>query len=298
MMVRSTKDAAMSEARKVLVTGATGKQGGAVARALLARGHEVHAVTRNVASANAKALAEQGAKLTAGDFSKPDAIAAAMKDVDSVFAMSTPFEAGEEAEIRQGKALVDAAVQAGVDHFVYTSVAAADRNTGIPHFDSKYEVEQHLAGTKLAWSVVAPVYFMENLLFPNTLQALREGSYASPLPPDRKLQQIAVDDIGKFAAHVIDRRDPFLGKRIDIAGDELTGAEQAKILGEVLGKDIGTFTIPMAQIRSMSEDLALMYEWFIEHGYDGDIEALRGSHPEVEWQRFGDWARRVVPAVT
>ena len=172
----------MSDARKVLVTGATGKQGGAVARALLGRGHEVHAVTRNVESAAAMALAELGAKVTQGDFTKPEAIAAAMKGVDSVFAMSTPFEGGIDAEIEQGIALADAAIEAGVEHFVYTSVAGADRGTGIPHFDSKYAVEQHLAGTKLAWTVIAPVYFMENLLFPNTLQALRNGNYATPLP--------------------------------------------------------------------------------------------------------------------
>ena len=286
----------MSEpsARKVLVTGATGKQGGAVARALLAGGHEVHAITRNADSTAARALAQRGAKLVVADFDRPQTLVDAMKQVDSVFAMSTPFEAGLDAETRHGIALVDAAVKAGVGHFVYTSVASANKDTGIPHFDSKYAVEQHLAGTDLDWTVVAPVYFMENIFMPSTLQALKGGAYATPMPPDRKLQQIAVDDIGAFGAHVIAAREPFFGQRIDIAGDDLTANEQAKILGEVLGREIGVVTVPMDAIRSISDDLAIMYEWFIEVGYKGDVAAMRKTYPAVTWQSFGDFARRTL----
>jgi uncharacterized protein YbjT (DUF2867 family) len=215
--------------------------------------------------------------------------------VDTVFAMGTPFEAGEAAEVAQGIAIVDAAVGADIDHFVYTSVASADKNTGIPHFDSKFEVERHLASTELDWSVVAPVYFMENLFFGENLGALQNGSYPAPLPSDLPLQQVAVADIGAFGALVVDRKDDFVGRRVEIASDELTSAESAVVLSQLLGRPVEHFEVPMEQIRAFSEDFALMYEWFIDTGYSVDIGGLRADYPEVGWHRFTDWAAAVVP---
>ena len=214
----------MANSKLVLVTGVTGKQGGAVARALIAKGHRVRGMTRNVESDAARAVAALGVDLVAGDFRDSDSLAAAVAGVDTVFAMGTPFEAGEDAEIAQGVALVDAAVDAEIDHFVYTSVASADKSTGIPHFDSKWEVEKHLASTALDWSVIAPVYFMENLFFGENLGALQNGSYPVPLPLDLSLQQVAVADIGAFGALVVDRKDDFVGRRVEIASDESTSA--------------------------------------------------------------------------
>ncbi len=286
----------MPNSKLVLVTGVTGQQGGAVARALIAKGHRVRGMTRNVDSDAAQAVAALGVDLVVGDFGDSDSLAAAVTGVDTVFAMGTPFEAGEAAEIAQGVAIVDAAVAAEVDHFVYTSVASADKSTGIPHFDSKFEVEKHLASTGLDWSIIAPVYFMENLFFGENLGALQNGSYPTPLPADLPLQQVAVADIGAFGALVVDRKDEFVGRRVEITGDELTSAESAVVLGELLDRPIGHFEVPMEQIRAFSEDFAIMYEWFIDTGYSVDIDGLRATYPEVGWHRFVDWAAAVVPA--
>ena len=122
----------MADSKLIFVTGATGKQGGAVARALLAQGHRVRGMTRNVNSTGVKSLAGLGAKMVAGDFKDPESLVAAATGVDAMFAMSTPFEAGEQAEIREGIALVDAAVAAGVDHFVCASIASANKIRGFP----------------------------------------------------------------------------------------------------------------------------------------------------------------------
>ena len=280
----------MSNAKTVLVTGATGQQGGAVARSLLAAGHRVRGMTRNVGSEAARALGALGAQMVAGDFARPDSLSEAVAGVDAVFAMSTPFEGGEAAEIAQGIALVDAAASAAVGHFIYASVASADKNTGIPHFDSKYEVEKHLGSSSLDWSVVAPVYFMENLFFPQSLEALRTGTYAIAMPSDVPLQQVAVADIGAFGALVVDQKDTFVGRRVDIAGDALTSAESAEALSRVLDVPIANYEIPIDQIRAFSEDFALMYEWFVDTGYSVDVEGLRAAYPSVGWQRFTDWA--------
>lgn len=276
----------------VLVTGATGKQGGATARALLPRGHQVRAMTRNLRSPAAGRLAREGAEIVTGDFRDRETLTAAMQGVDAVFAMTTFFEEGVAAEVEQGRALADAARAARVPHLVYTSVCSADRRTGIPHFDSKAEVERYLAASGVPHTVIAPVSFMENVYGPHVLDGLRQGVYASALPTDRKLEQVAVDDIGQFAALVIEQGDRMVGKRIDLASDELSGAEEAAILSEVLGRDIRYQEVPLDALREQSEEMAVMYEWFDRVGYDADITGLRRDYPDVGWHTFADWARQ------
>jgi len=281
----------MTDTRRVLVTGATGQQGGAVARALLDKGHQIRALTRNPASDRAVALRERGAEVFLGSFDDAGTLAAAVDGVDAVFAMSTFFEAGLEAETRQGIALVDAAKKARVSHFVFSSVGSADQKTGIPHFDSKRRIEEHLDRADVPYTVVAPVFFMDNLISPFSLPALKEGNFAQPLPAGRKLQMVAVENIGQFAALAIDKRDPFLCKRVDIASDDLTGADVVTTLNEVTGKSLGYVEVPLDAMRRQSEEMAAMYEWFDKVGYDVDLGALRKTYPEVGWKRFADWAR-------
>src|SRR6266849_6583692 len=185
----------MSQPKLVLVTGATGKQGGAVVEALLIRGHQVRALTRNSASSAANRLREQGVEIAVGDFTDHDSLVRAAHGADAVYAMSTPQEHGAKIEIAQGITITDAAKAAGVVHFVYSSVASANRATGVPHFDSKYAVERHLQASGVQYTIVAPVSFMENLLEPWFVPGLRQGKLAMALPATRALQQVAVADI-------------------------------------------------------------------------------------------------------
>src|SRR6266404_2389849 len=153
----------MAQKLTVVVTGSTGKQGGAVARGLLERGHKVRAVTRDPNSSQAKLLADAGATLVAASLEDSAAIKKALEGAASLFAMTVP-SVGTDAETRQGIAAADAAKAAGV-HLVFTSVGSANRQTGIPHFDSKYEVEKHIAKVGVRATILAPVAFMENLYF-------------------------------------------------------------------------------------------------------------------------------------
>src|SRR5689334_10638749 len=190
----------MAQELTVVVTGSTGKQGGAVARSLLERGHKVRAVTRDPNSSQAKSLANAGATLVAASLEDTSAIAKALEGATSLFAMTTP-SGGTDSETRQGVAAADAAKAAGV-HLVFTSVGSANRQTGVPHFDSKYEVEKHIAKVGVRATILAPVFFMENLYF--IKEQLAKGMYASALSPIRALAQVAVADIGAVAIRVLE----------------------------------------------------------------------------------------------
>ena len=276
---------------EVLVTGATGKQGGHLVRELLSRGHSVRALTRKPDSPAAAELAELGATIVAGNFENRESLELAARGADTVFAMGTPFEAGEKAETRDGINVVRAAKAAGVKHLVYTSVAGADRATGIPHFDSKYEVEKVVRASNVPFTIIAPVFFMDNYLSEFFAAGLAQGSIAMALPATRRLQQVAVADVARFATLVIERRDEFLGKRIDVASDELTGTKAAAVLSDVLGRHIEYTALGLETVRQWSEDQARMFDWFDRVGYDADIVGLRWLYPEIGWQRFSNWAR-------
>jgi uncharacterized protein YbjT (DUF2867 family) len=270
-----------------LVTGATGQQGGAVARLLLAQGHHVRALTRKADSPAANELRGRGAELAVGDFDDRASLERAMSGADAVYLMATPFGGGIEAEVRQGTTAADVARASGVGHLVYSSVSDADQRTGIPHFDSKYEIEQHVRGLGIPYTIIAPAYFMENI----DVSSVRQGRLALPLPARRKLQQTALADIAGFAALVLDRGEPFFGRRINIASDELSGHEMAAILSGVIGRNVAYVEVPLDGVRAGSEDLALMFAWFDRVGYSADIAALRSDYPEVGWQTFEAWAR-------
>ena len=209
--------------KPILVTGATGQQGGAVARALLAKGQQVRVMTRH--PEKAASLAKAGAEVVQGDLTNRAILQMALRGVHGVFAMSTWVEEGMEAEVRQGTMLADAAKQAGITHYVYTSVGSAHRNTGIPHFDSKWKVEQHIREIGLPATILRPVWFMEN--FTTFAKPSAEGVLTLPMKPARKLAMVAVKDIGEFGAAAFLRPNDFLGQAIDLAGDELTMPETA-----------------------------------------------------------------------
>lgn len=279
----------MNNSMKVLVTGATGKQGGEVARLLLDHGHTVRAVTRNASSPAATSLAELGVEVVVGDLTDRDAMIRAAHGMDAVYSMGTPFEAGTEAETRQGMTTADAAKEAGA-FLLYSSVGDANRNTGVPHFDSKYLVEQYIGSIGVDATVIGPAYFMENTMY---LQAqMRNNVYPSPLSPDRKLAQISIPDIAAVSVTILENRERYAGKRFDISADEVSANDIIRVLSDVTGRSFHYYQLPLDIVRgTMGEDGALMFEYFERTGYHVDRDELAREFPDVQWTSFESWAR-------
>ena len=280
----------------ILVTGATGQQGGAVARALLANEHNVRAMTRKPGSEAAGALTQLGAQVVQGDLDDPASLAEALRGAWGVFAVQNSWEAGVEGEEEQGKRIAEIARKAGVQHFVYTSVASAHRNTGIPHFDNKWRIEETLRGLHLqSHTILRPVFFMENFVSPWFKPAIDEGNLMIGIQPDTVLQMIAVADIGLHGLRAFEQHEELNGRAIEIAGDALTMPQTAEILSQAIGKAVAFVQVPIEEVRKFSEDFALMLEWFDRVGYDVDVRALveeSGIHATslAEWAASAKWA--------
>lgn len=267
------------------VLGATGAQGGAVVRALLEQGVAVRGITRRIDSRAAQQLAAAGVEVVAADLSDEASVARAFTGVDGAYALTTPFEDGPEAEVAQGRTILAAAQAAQVPHLVFSSVADADQHTGIPHFDSKAQVEAELARSDLSHTIVGPSYFYDNML--GGLAAIKTGIFDLALPADVPLQQLSRRDLGRFVAAVLTDPDPVRGARIDIASDQPNGTEMAAALSTAVGRPVELVTHDPALIAS--PDMRAMYTFLASGGYTVDIAELHRQYPQIGWQSFTDW---------
>lgn len=278
--------------KTILITGATGQQGGAVLRHLVGKGFKLRALTRNPDSDKAKALAAQDVQVIKGDLDDEASLKAALQGAWGVFAVQNTWEAGVEKEEEQGKRIAKLAKEAGVQHFVYTSVGSAERNTGIPHFDNKWRVEETVRALDFpSYVILRPVFFMENLPSPWFLNG---DKIVTALKPETKLQMVAVDDIGRVGAKAFTDVTKLKGREIELAGDSVTMPEATAVVGKALGKQLEYMPIPIAEIRKNSEDFALMLDWFESTGYNADIEALDKDFGHM--QRLNEWADKNLKA--
>ena len=279
----------MANEKLILVTGATGKQGGATIRHLAKHGgFKLRAMTRKPDGDAAKAVAKLGAEVVAGDLDDASSVGRALDGAWGVFAVQNTWEAGVEKEEEQGKRIARLARDKGVQHFVYASVGSAHKQTGIPHFDNKFRIEETVRQLEFpSHAIVRPVFFMDNLFSPWSLSG---DKLVMALEPTTKLQMIASDDVGKFEADAFIRADKWKGVELDVAGDELTLPETAAAMSAALGRTITFQQIPIAAVRQQSDDSAKMMEWFDAVGYSADIashEAKWGIRPRTlkEWLR-------------
>ena len=275
----------------VLVTGATGRQGGAVVRHLLARGACVRALTRNPDSAGASDLAALGVELVTGDMEDARSLERAMQGSYGAYSVQD-FTVGFEREVHQGCNVADAARAAGLEHLVYSSVGGAERNARIDHWDSKWKIEQHIRKLGIPATVIRPASFRENYYIPAVEQGLMKGRLVDPVKRDRPYQTIATDDVGKFVALAFDRPQEFIGAELEIAGSELTNEQAAEIFAEVLGRPVKFRRLPMPVVRvALGKEFFQMFRWFNDSGYRADVDGLRSRYPELALWTLKDWLR-------
>jgi uncharacterized protein YbjT (DUF2867 family) len=278
--------------KTVLVTGATGRQGGAVVRHMLSKGWKLRALTRNTTTYAAQELVRQGVEIVRGDLEDPGSVADAAVGVYGVYSVQDFWAVGAKREVQQGKNMADAAKKAGVKHFVYNSAGGAERNTGIPHFDSKWEVEKYIRSLGLPATVIRPAAFMENYYIDQVEIGILKGKLADPIRGDKPYQTIAADDIGAFVALAFERPAEFIGKELEIAGSELSNVEAAKVFSRVLGKPVKFQKLPLPLVRLiLGREFYTMFRWFNEAGFKADIAGLRRTYPEVHFQTLEEWLR-------
>jgi uncharacterized protein YbjT (DUF2867 family) len=267
----------------VLVAGATGNQGGAVARNLLAKGIKVRALTRNGKSAATEKLRKAGAEIAVGDMNDPTSLNLALNGVSAVFGIQDFWAkgVGYEGEVQQGVNLANAALQAGVNHFVQSGMAQGSRIEGIEHFESKQTICDHIKSIGLPHTVVGTVFFMDNFLDPRRGGGMTFPTLAGTLKPTTRMHMLAVDDLGAIVAHIVTHSNQYLNQHVDIASDCLTVPEMKKIYESTTGKRPKSWRLPAWLLQLFNKDFARQLKWQNDPGWSFSIEASRAIHPAL-----------------
>ena len=274
----ATTAAAQNADKVILVSGATGTQGGAVAHALLERGFSVRGLTRNPDSDAARELAALGVDMVRGDFDDTASLDAALDGAYGAYSVQQYRGIGVDAEIRQSKAFADAAKRAGVEHFVYSSVIYAHFNTGVPQFESKVEIEAYIRSIGLPSSFIRPASFMSN--FEGVREQVSRGVYRTPFPADLERLHVAPQDIGRVVATAFANPDTWIGRDLNLAGQRVSYAGIAATMSRVMGHAVRYEQIPWAEYAANATPMAQSREqWFMANRVPVDFDALNREFP-------------------
>ncbi|WP_265671133.1 NmrA/HSCARG family protein [Klebsiella grimontii] len=266
--------------KTIVVLGATGQQGSAVARALIADGYwKIRALSRNPDSDTARRLTDSGIEVVAADMDNPKSLQKAFTGAYGVFSVQGS-EGGGALESLRGITVADAALAAGIEHLVYSSVGGADRQSRVPHFDSKWRIEEHIRMTGLPATIARPVFFMDNFAR-SGMRTVLIALLRSYVSAEKPLQMIATNDIGKWVAYAYAHPETFIGKAQEIAGDELTRAQIVSTFKRHGWSGGLPFPVPRLLLRPLPYDVRRMFEWFGEEGYAADIPLLRSRHSDL-----------------
>ncbi|HMK03629.1 MAG TPA: NmrA/HSCARG family protein [Ferruginibacter sp.] len=281
----------MQNSKTILVTGATGNQGSAAVKTLLDNGFSVKAITRDPSSAAAQNLKNLNATVVQADLNNNSSYRDQLKDVDGIFCVLT-FVNGTEKEINQGISLVNLAKEYGVKHFIYSSVIGADLGTGIPHWESKSRIEDHLKASGLPYTIIRPVSFYENFLLPQVKSRILKGKLASPVKKEVMQQFISARDVGKTSAEIFMNPGRYLNRTITMAAEEMDMKAVASVFSEAMGKEINYQNLPMFITRLiMGKRLHTMFKWLNEHDavFVKDLQAFKKEYPNLT--ALKDWIK-------
>jgi uncharacterized protein YbjT (DUF2867 family) len=278
----------------IAVTGATGRQGGSVARHLLAEGWQVTAITRKPNGAPARKLAALGAKVVRADMGDRASLVSAFRDVYAVYSVQNPMISGVDAEVRQGKNVGRAAKEAGVQHMVYASAGVGTGPTGISSWDSKLAIQEHLQRLQLPLTVLRPMAFMELMTEKAFFPAVSTWHVMPKLMGvERPVAWICVDDLGAIAARVLANPDRFLGAELALSADVRSIAECREIWRSVAGGQPRHFPMPVRLFeRFVGTDLTTMWRWLRTASIELDPTPTREILPSASTVR--QWLERTL----
>lgn len=276
----------------ILVTGATGKQGGAAVRHLIKAGVKVRALTRKPDSNSAIALSKLGVEVVKGNLNDINSLDKAVNGVYGVFAVTNFWEFGTgKKEVLQNKTLTDLAKKHGVQHFVLASIARCDDNPNLAHFVTKYECEKYIQSSGLPYTFLRAVYFMDNLKPKGQGASFHWAILPSTLGDKTTLQMISTEDIGWFAANAFLHPDQYLNKTLDIAGDEVTYAQLHFAYKKVFNAEPEKSAFMKFMLMNMMPEIKKMFVWYRDPVFKADIKHLRTVHPDLK--TIEDYFRQV-----
>jgi len=280
--------------RPILVVGATGRQGGAVLRHLLADGWPVRFLVRDPNGDGARELVARGAEPVTGDLDVPHSLDPAVAGAHGVF-IAPPvayrnLRTDVDQEYRRGRNLIDAAERAGVEHIVFSGIASVPP-AGLPGSSGKRRIEQRLRSASVVHTIFRPVRFMENYLFDNTsIDGIHDGVNRHLFLPDKPVQLIAVDDIGRFAALAFANPAAYGGRAIELAGDDPTPEQAAAVIGAAVGIPVRYQRLTLEQAEALNSEIAATWRLVTDNGDNGwhaDLADLRARHPGMS--TLADW---------
>jgi uncharacterized protein YbjT (DUF2867 family) len=305
----------MTDRKLITVFGATGAQGGGLARAILDDrdgGFAVRAVTRHVDSDKARALAAAGAEVVAADLDDSASVERAMQGAYGAYCVTNFWEHfSPEKELAQARTLAQAAKAAGVRHVIWSTLEDTRRKVPlddarmptlmgkykVPHFDAKGEADAFFREAGVPTTFLLTSFYWDNLIhFGMEPKPGPDGVLQFVLPmDDAKLPGIAAEDIGRTAYGIFKAGPEFIGKTVGIAGEHLSGAEMASALGKALGREVRHGAVPPAQFREFgfpgAEDLGNMFQYKRDFEADfrapRDVDATRRLNPRL--QTFAKW---------
>jgi len=259
---------------------------------MLAKGWSLRALTRSPSGPAAGQLASKGIEVVQGDLEDPPSLERAARGAYGIYSVQDFWAVGARREVQQGKNLAEAGKKAGIEHFVYSSVGGAERNSRISHWESKWEIENHIRKLGLPATMIRPAAFMENYYIDQVEIGILKGRLMDPIRGDKPYQTIAADDIGGFVALAFERPNEFIGTELEIAGSELTNPQAAEVFSRVLGKPVKFRKLPMPMVRLfLGKEFYEMFRWFNESGFAADVDGLRRRYPEVRLQTLEEWLR-------
>lgn len=275
----------VDEGRTIVVTGATGLQGSAVTRHLLANGWHVRALTRTPKSEKAQTLSALGAEVVQGDMAEPGSLVPIFEGAHGVFSVQNPVISGLEGEISQGKHVAEVAEHVGVQHLIYSSAGTGVKGTGIPSWESKLVIEEHMKSLGLPLTILRPMAFMELMTEKKFFPAVSTWHIMPTLMgSSRAVVWLSVDDLGVIVARAFAEPDHFIGKELQLASDVQSIDECRRLYREVVGKNPSRVPMPVWMFERygfVGKDLSIMWRWLRTANIDVDTDTTRTVHPDA-----------------